>query len=87
MKKPVINYVLESKDKNPNNRTDEELIIAIVHAGFVSQIDDKIKHERFKISLKCKIKPRNFGLSKDNYRNGWAPNSFVVWWPGNGYTG
>lgn len=68
MKKPVINYVLESKDKNPNNRTDEELIIAIVHAGFVSQVDDKIKHERFKISLKCKIKPRNFGLIKDNYR-------------------
>lgn len=68
MKKPVINYVLESKDSNPNNRTKEELITAMVHAGFSIQIDDKIKYERFKVSLECKIKPKNFGLIKDNFR-------------------
>ncbi|TGD57328.1 site-specific integrase [Flavobacterium humi] len=68
MKKPVINYVLESKAKNPNERTKPELIIAMVHAGFITQIDNQIKHERFKVSLETTIKPKNFGLIKDNFR-------------------
>jgi hypothetical protein len=68
MKKPVINYVLESKAKNPNERTKPELITAMVHAGFVTQIDSQIKYDRFKVSLETTIKPKNFGLIKDNFR-------------------
>lgn len=68
MKKPVINYVLESKAKNPNERTKPELITAMVHAGFVTQIDSQIKYDRFKVSLGTTIKPKNFGLIKDNFR-------------------
>lgn len=68
MKKPVINYVLESKAKNPNERTKPELITAMVHAGFVTQIDNQIKYDRFKVSLETTIKPKNFGLIKDNFR-------------------
>jgi hypothetical protein len=68
MKKPVINYVLESKAKNPNERTKPELITAMVHAGFVTQIDSQTKYDRFKVSLETTIKPKNFGLIKDNFR-------------------
>lgn len=68
MKKPVINYVLESKAKNPNERIKPELITAMVHAGFITQIDSQIKYNRFKVSLGTTIKPKNFGLIKDNFR-------------------
>src|SRR5690606_13542031 len=49
-------------------RDKEELIIAMVHAGITTQIDTKVKHERLKVSLQATIKPKNFGLIKDNFR-------------------
>lgn len=67
MKKPRINYVLESKSKNVEDRLKEELITAIVHSGFYQIIDGVKKYERFKLSLQATIKPKNFGLKEKNF--------------------
>lgn len=68
MKKPIINYVLEAKSKIASNRIKEELIIAMVHAGFYESKDGKTKYNRVKISLKASIKPKNFGLIENNFK-------------------
>lgn len=68
MKKPVIKYRLEAKDKNPNNRNIDELIIAFISANFFEITDGEIKYNRVKISLECSIKPKNFGLQKNNFK-------------------
>lgn len=67
-KQPIINYSLEAKDKNPNNRVKPELIIAMIHANFAAQVDSKIKYDRVKVSLQCRILPKNFGLIQENFR-------------------
>lgn len=68
MKKPIINYVLEAKSKIASNRLKDELITAIIHAGFYENKDGKINYNRFKISLDARIKPKNFGLEKNNFK-------------------
>ena len=67
MKKPIIRYYLKAKSKNPNDRTKEELIQAKVQANFKEVIDCKVIYNRFFVSLKSTIKPKNFGLIKDNF--------------------
>lgn len=68
MKKPKIKYYLKASDKNPNKRTKEELIQARIHSNFVESIDGITKYNSFFVSLKCSIKPKNFGLIKDNFK-------------------
>jgi integrase len=68
MKKPKLNYILESKSKNVDDRLKDELITAIVHSGFYKIIDGVKKYERFKISLQATIKPKNFGLKEKNFK-------------------
>lgn len=68
MKKPKVNYVLESKSKNVEERLKDELITAIVHSGFYKIIDGVKKYERFKITLQATIKPKNFGLKEKNFK-------------------
>lgn len=68
MKKPKINYILESKSKNVEDRVKNELITAIIHSGFYQVVDDVKKYQRFKISLQATINPKNFGLKEDNFK-------------------
>lgn len=68
MKKPKIKYYLKAIDKNSNNRTKEELIQARISCNFVEVIDDVKKYNSFFVSLQTTIKPKNFGLQKDNFR-------------------
>lgn len=68
MKKPKIKYYLKAKDKNPNNRTKEELVQARIHNNFIEEIDNTKKYYSFFVSLQATIKPKNFGLLKDNFR-------------------
>jgi hypothetical protein len=68
MKKPVINYVLEAKSKKASERRKPELITARVSGGWCEYLNEKKTYQTFKVSLKCTIKPLNFGKQENNYK-------------------
>ncbi len=68
MKKPRIKYHLKLKKNDDGQRVKEELILAEINAGFKKQIDNKLKYDRFKISLETTIKPMNFGKLENKFK-------------------
>lgn len=68
MKKPRIRYHLKLKKNEDGQRVKEELILAEINAGFKKRIDNKLKYDRFKISLETTIKPMNFGKPENKYK-------------------
>ena len=68
MKKPVVNYVLESKSKSVQDRNLEELITARISGGWYKLFNGKKKYLTFKVSLQCRIKPNSFGKAENLYK-------------------
>ncbi|GAA4951723.1 hypothetical protein GCM10023314_26440 [Algibacter agarivorans] len=69
MRNPKIRYYLEAKYSDINQRTRQELIMAEINYGY--SVIDKNGNKRnkpFRITLEATIQPKNFGLSKENYK-------------------
>lgn len=75
MKPPKFRFYLESKSKNPNKRTDEELIMVSISYGYSKKHSDgKIRSVPCRIAVESKIKPSNFGRHETGYK--FDPNVF-----------
>lgn len=68
MKTPVIRYYLEPRHKEIDKRVKSETILAEVNYGyFVKGRNGKKRSKPFRISLRSKILPTNFGKKQDNF--------------------